>query len=145
MHNCKGEEGEGCKVNWSAHENNLILGVDGVLSGDRFYEVGTSSSTAPIGWLTNAKVNREGDNFEDTVGICDDASLSWTWDGSATVDAIRIFTHWKDGGRDGICVSSVEFYSSVDRRWFSVEGASLSYGITGAAYNSEGGECFRRV
>lgn len=49
---------------------------------------------------------------------------------TARVDELRFWTRW-DGGRDGICVTSVEVKTSASDEWTDLGAPSVSYGVKG--------------
>ena len=113
---------------WTASENNVIRGVDGVFAGTRYTESGRSNLSDPISRLTDGVVNPTGDTCGNIYAI-NNGTLTWTLPNAADLYKLRINTHWRDGGRDGVNLTSVEYQQSGNPIWLTLPDSAVSYGL----------------
>lgn len=98
-----------------------------------------TANPSNVFWTATAAGHAEFVNGSLPVGYNDDSSgvvknntsaeivLSKT----AQIDELRFWSHWKDSGRDGICVTSVEVKTSASDEWTDIGAPSVSYGVKG--------------
>lgn len=100
-----------------------------------------SSWTAnPNNVFMNATAEGHADFVNGSLPIVNNASGSGKVDNNtsaeivlaktARIDELRFWTRW-DGGRDGICVTSVEVKTSASDEWTDLGAPSVSYGVKG--------------
>ncbi len=113
---------------WSASGNNALRGLTGVFSGTRYNESGRVSSSDPISRLTDGAVNPTGATYGNTFAI-KSGTLTWTLTNAVDVYKLRINTHWENGGRDGVNLTSVEYQQSGDASWVTLPDSAISHGL----------------
>ena len=113
---------------WSASGNNALRGLTGVFSGTRYNESGRVSSSDPISRLTDGVVNPTGATYGNTFAI-KSGTLTWTLPSAVDVYKLRINTHWENGGRDGVNLTSVEYQQSGDASWLTLPNSAVSHGL----------------
>lgn len=63
-----------------------------------------------------------------TVG--DNSSLTFTLPYAQDIGSFELYTHWPDGGRDGLKISKLEYKTSTDAtEWTSIPLEALSFGL----------------
>ena len=113
---------------WSASGNNALRGLTGVFSGTRYNESGRVSSSDPISRLTDGVVNPTGATYNNTFAI-KSGTLTWTLPNAVDVYKLRVNTHWENGGRDGVNLTSVEYQQLGDDSWLTLTNSAVSHGL----------------
>ena len=109
---------------WRPVSGNLLSGATADASGlTRYDEVNSSRS---ITTLTDGEVPGSTYDISKVFGI-KSGTAAWTFP-KADIGQIRVFTRWKDGGRDGVNVSSVEVRYDGSEEWTDIGVSSVSYG-----------------
>ena len=94
---------------WSASDHNILSGLTATDNG-KWYTEGGKAAVMPnvTTTLTDGVVPGDSTKYEMIVGIVKDMVLTWSFDEPYNLQAIKIFSRWGDGGRDGISISKVE-------------------------------------
>ena len=113
---------------WTPNGNNVLRGMTGTFSGTRFNESGRVASSDPLSRLTDGAVNAAGSSFANTIGIRN-GTLTWQLPSPTDLTGLRINTHWCDGGRDGINLSSVEIQQNGGSSWITLPNSAFECGM----------------
>lgn len=93
---------------WSASDHNILSGLTATDNGKWYAESG-KNMPKDTAVLTDGLVPGGGStDYMKIVGIVKDMVLTWSFDDPYNLQAIKIFSRWGDGGRDGISISKVE-------------------------------------
>ena len=92
---------------WSASDHNIIAGLTATDNGKWYAESGKSMPKSAAA-LTDGIVPGSSADYTKIVGIVKDMVLTWSFADAYNLQAIKIFSRWGDGGRDGISISKVE-------------------------------------
>ena len=112
---------------WTASPNNVLTGLEGTFSGTRYNEPGRVWSNDSVLRLTDGIVNATGANYDNTYAI-QSGTIAWVFSKTVNLTGLRINTHWEDGGRDGIVLSSVQVRKSSGSSWETIPDSSASFG-----------------
>ena len=92
---------------WSASDHNILSGLTAT-HNDKWYTESGKNMPKGTAALTDGVVPGGSTKYEMIVGILKDMVLTWSFDDPYNLQAIKIFSRWGDGGRDGISISKVE-------------------------------------
>lgn len=93
---------------WSASDHNILSGLTAT-HNDKWYAESGKNMPKDTAVLTDRLVPGGGStDYTKIVGIVKDMVLTWSFDDPYNLQAIKIFSRWGDGGRDGISISKVE-------------------------------------
>ncbi len=73
-------------------------------------------------------VNPTGATYGNTFAI-KSGTLTWTLQNAVDLYKLRINTHWGDGGRDGVNLTSVEYQQLGDDSWLTLTNSAVSHGL----------------
>lgn len=92
---------------WSASDHNILSGLTAT-HNDKWYTESGKNMPKGTAALTDGLVPGGSTDYAKIVGILKDMVLTWSFDDPYNLQAIKIFSRWGDGGRDGISISKVE-------------------------------------
>jgi len=111
---------------WRPVSNNLLSGVESTADASGLTRYDEGSSSRSMATLTDGEVPGSTYDISKVFGI-KSGSAAWTFP-KADIGQIRVFTRWKDGGRDGVNISSVEVRYDGSEEWTDIGVPSVSYG-----------------
>ena len=95
------------------------------------YEVTGNNVATGVSSLSNFGVTHDGAISASTAAsgsyaLGDNAVVTYSFGGSATISAVNIYTYWSDNGRNGLGISSIDI-SADGETWTSVSGSTLPF------------------
>lgn len=135
------ETGQYTPATWTAKtsgDGNILAGCIADPSAIVYYTEAGKPLTQDAAALTDGVVPGASIDYTKVFGIRS-GSVTWTFESAMTLDSIRIFTRWGDGGRDGIAISKVEVLRSGDAGYSDTGAPAISYGV---GNNASGGALY---
>ena len=121
---------------WTPSSGNVLNGLLVEHVGTRYAEDGRVSVDDPLSRLTDGLVNPAGASWDNTIGLVD-GTLTWTLQEPTDIVRLRVNTHWKDGGRDGISFQRVEYQANGSDIWNVLPNSAISVGLSDNSSGSD--------
>ncbi len=135
------ETGQYTPATWTAQtsgDGNILAEMIADTSAIVYYTEGGKPMTQNAAALTDGVVPGAGIDYTKVFGI-KSGSIVWTFESAMTLDSIRIFSRWGDGGRDGIAITKVEVLHAGDTDYTDTGAPAVSYGV---GNNTSGGALY---